>query len=526
MRIKQIIVLASILFTCNFMSMQVNGQTVFENTEAPVISYLQRMAQKGRIHLNDLMLPISRTEIQKALDSLSKQKNGLTTVEQKELAFYEEEYPQPQKRWTSLRVKEKDFELHIDPLLSMQRIQGNNISVNQVSNGVQLWGQTGHWGFQLYYRDYTETGKGLQSLDSITSFSNQTEKILVGLPTASSHNYSEMRANISYSWQKGNISFGKLPLSWGYGEAAKMVLSTKAPSYPALRMNYHPLSWLSFNYVHAWLNSNIADPNQSYYTNSDGVSGNQRIVYIPKFMAMHSVQIEAMKGLQIALGESIIYSDKIDPGFLMPLNIYKVYDNNRSNYSINAGSNGQIFLQVNSRNQIKNTHLYGSLFVDEIRISAALNAKKARNQIGYTMGGSITDILLPYLTIGMEYGKINPFVYQNLLPAQAYTNYNSVLGDWMGNNADRITVFAKYQAIPKLQLYARYQSIRKGIAGSIHDQYLAEPQPKFLEGGHTNYSNLLLQANYEWLHNLYLISKWESTEKNNLVQLGISLGLR
>ena len=549
MRIKHCILACIVLFI--LAPYNTKAQTVFENTEAPVIGYLQRMAQKGKIKFNDLILPVSRTEIQNALDSLLTKQFTLTSIEQKELAYYLEVYP-PQyftgsikkykgNKWTSISISDKNekgngkgidkgnFEMHIEPLLSAQRIQGSgdkSIAVNQVSNGAQLWGQSKHWGFQFYYRDWTETGTGLQNLDSMTSFSNQTEKILVGVPTASSHNYSEVRANLSYSWDKGNISFGKLPLSWGYGEAAKMVLSTKAPSYPSLRFNYQPLSWLSFNYAHAWLNSNIVDPTKSYSTNSDGVSGNQRIVYIPKFMALHSVQIEAMKGLQIALGESIIYSDKIDPGFLMPLNIYKVYDNNRSNYSINAGSNGQIFLQINSRNQIKNTHLYGSLFVDEIRISAALNAKKARNQIGYTMGGSITDILLPYLTIGMEYGKINPFVYQNLLPAQSYTNYNSVLGDWMGNNADRITVFAKYQAIPKLQLYARYQSIRKGIAGSIHDQYLAEPQPKFLEDGHTNYSNLLLQANYEWLHNLYLIGKWESTEKNNLVQLGISLGLR
>lgn len=523
MRIKHGIVVC-ILMAISIAPLDTKAQTIYENNESPVIFYLQRMAQKGRIDINDLMLPISRKQIQKALDSLQKQ--SLSLIEQKELAFYKEEYPNPQKRWTSLRVQEKDFEMHIDPLVSAQRIQGKDIAINQVSNGLQLWGQTKHWGFQFYYRDWTETGKGIQNLDSITAFSNQTEKILVGVNSDHSQNYSEIRANISYAWNKGDISFGKMPLSWGYGEAAKMVLSTKSPSYPAIRINYEPLSWFSFNYAHAWLNSNIIDPTQSYSTNSDGVSGNQRIVYIPKFMAIHSFQIKAMQGLTLALGESIVYSDKIDPGYLMPLNYYKVYDNNRSNYSINAGSNGQLFLQVNSRNQIKNTQLYGGIFIDEIRFSTMLNSQKSRNQLGYQLGGSITDIVVPYLSLGIEYSKINPFVYQNILPAQSYTNYNSVLGDWMGSNADRLTLFAKYTPLPKLFLNARYQHIRKGNAGSIHDQYLAEPQPGFLEGGYRNYNNVLLQANYEWIHNLYVTGKLESTEKNTLVQLGISLGLR
>ena len=138
----------------------------------------------------------------------------------------------------------------------------------------------------------------------------------------------------------------------------------------------------------------------------------------------------------------------------------------------------------------------------------------------------MTDIIARYLTLGIEYSKINPFVYQNLLPAQSYTNYNSVLGDWMGNNADRLTAFAKYHPIPKLLLYASYQKIRKGVEGSIRDQYLAIPQPAFLGGGYSNYSNLLLQANYEWIHNLYLTGNIMHTKKQSIVQLGISLGLR
>ncbi|MFK5073414.1 hypothetical protein ACI4BE_28205, partial [Klebsiella pneumoniae] len=91
---------------------------------------------------------------------------------------------------------------------------------------------------------------------------------------------------------------------------------------------------------------------------------------------------------------------------------------------------------------------------DEIRVSTIFNPAKSRNQVGYTLGGSVTDALLPYLTLGTEYTHVNPFVYSNIIPAQFYTQFGYSLGDWMGNNFDRSMVFAKYTPIPRLRLYA------------------------------------------------------------------------
>ncbi|MFX4404698.1 hypothetical protein ABTA52_20280, partial [Acinetobacter baumannii] len=80
-------------------------------------------------------------------------------------------------------------------------------------------------------------------------------------------------------------------------------------------------------------NSNIIDSTRSYNT---GVS--DRILYVPKYMATHSLIFTPKKGFDIAIGESIVYSDRLDIGFLIPINFFKIYDNNRSNYNIGAGS--------------------------------------------------------------------------------------------------------------------------------------------------------------------------------------------
>ena len=134
-------------------------------------------------------------------------------------------------------------------------------------------------------------------------------------------NYTDIRANINYSFKKGNISFGKDNIIWGYGENSNIVLSNKAPSYPYIRLDYKPTKWLNFNYSHAWLNSNIADSSLSYFTNSGRIDNDFRLVFVQKYLATHSIEVQAMKGLNIAIGESIVYSDKMDPGFLIPINL-------------------------------------------------------------------------------------------------------------------------------------------------------------------------------------------------------------
>ena len=212
-------------------------------------------------------------------------------------------------------------------------------------------------------------------------------------------------------------------------------------------------------------------------------------------------------------------------------------DENRGSCHIMAptASNGQLFLQVSSRNHLKNTHIYGNLFIDEIRLGSIFSQNKSRNQLGFTLGANITDIGLPYLTLGAEYTRINPFVYRNLAPAQDYTNYKYSLGDWMGNNADRWVINAKYTPIPRLKILLRYQQIRKGGAGTYNQQYFQEPQPKFLFELQSEQNEWFFQANYQWINNLYLnasFSAQQSTNKvsgvktnNELLHLGVAFGL-
>jgi hypothetical protein len=183
---------------------------------------------------------------------------------------------------------------------------------------------------------------------------------------------------------------------------------------------------------------------------------------------------------------------------------------------------------------LKNTHIYAQIFIDEIRASKVFNKNEKRNQLGYTFGINRTDLFLNYLTVGFEYSRINPFVYNNLMPTETYTTHSYYLGDWMGNNADRVYLFAQYVPVPKLRVKAWYQKIRKGENGTLYQQYYQSPQPPFLFRKLFDYKEAGLSAKYELINRLMISMELNSihtkyindaSSEQSGLRFGISYGL-
>ncbi|MCJ8209801.1 capsule assembly Wzi family protein [Mucilaginibacter sp. RS28] len=520
MTLKKSLIIVACLVLAAVNSLQ--AQAVFENPNHPVYKFLARQAQKGKVNYYDLVQPVTRQHIAEMLFELRKADN-LTDTEKKELDFYLNEYSEfnpDLKDQTELlfkrdqygnrrllNVNKGDFLLRADPALTYEYTKGKNKSVFKQASGVALWGQAGkHFSFQAYFQDINEKGDGV---DSTKKFTPETGIQRTASINHNLVNYSDVRANITYSWNNGLISIGKDQILYGYGQNGRLIMSDKAPSYPYLRLDYQPLKWLHFNYVFASLQSTVIDSSRTYRTGTN-LYGGVREVYVAKYFATHSLSFLLTKGLVLSLGESMISSDSFDPGYLVPLIFYKAYDQYQSRYKITTGSNGQFFFQASSRNNIPNTHLYASLFIDEIRLGSVFDPAKSRNQLGYNVGASVTDVFIPYLTLGAEYTRINPFVYNNLIPAQTYENQGYSLGEWIGQNADKAILWLSYNPLPRLTTMAQFTYIRKGRDGSVLDQYFAEPQPKFLEQGPVEaQKQLLVEARYEWLHRLYLRAAYQ-----------------
>ena len=541
----------------NFTSL--NAQV--QSHQSTVIDYLSRMAQKGKIEFNDFIKPIDRKIIFQKLTELQNQKD-LSAIEQKELQFFIAGFvlenptiihigssltdtsfgkngnsgPQffsfkklktnPTVQQNLITYKENGFGLIVNPMGNLT-MQSRNGKINTIQGrGFQLAGYAGkRIGFQLSFMDINEQGRydSLRMDNELPGFVRKettNPKIL---------NYSQMNATLSYRLNKGMITVGQDQQVMGYGRSGNIVLSDKAPAYPFYALNYQPSTWLKFNYMHAWLQSGVLDTRATYDLNNM-VYGGVRQQYLPKFFATHSVEIAPMKGLKINLGESIMYSENLQLAYMLPVTFFKAFDNQKFADNILTGSNGQFFFGFSSRNQLPNTHLYGQWMIDEIRLSTAFNSGKSRNHLGYQLGASVTDLFMHYLTLNAEYTRLNPFMYRNFIAAQNYSNANYSLGDWMGSNADRILLSAKYHPKANLSLEAFAFMLRKNGEASIEAQYFAEPQPKFGFNPQYRRTKMGLNAQYELWNNLMVNFSYANTFQKPTIGKGkwfsdLSLGV-
>ena len=504
------------------------AQIVYEPLYDDVYNFLRRVSQKGIIEFDDLIRPLPKMYIAEKLletDSLSSQ---LTPLEREELKFFLQSYyfeewfikydnkrdeflewfhDDPGGRWRVFSYGGDGFKLNFDPILGFEVGSVKDEMVSHFRNGFYSYGYIYDvLGFSFDFRDNTESGN---TIDKTKRFTPQT-----GVNARTSENYynysenkmeySEGKMMLATNWNWGSFAVGKEFIEWGYGDNGLIVMSQKAPSFPLMRLDINPVEWLSFNYFHAWLNSDVIDSSSFYYTEH----GDLRFAYRDKYLASHTLTIRPTRGLDIALGESIIYSDELEFLYLVPITFFRLADHYLSRQYNSAGSNVQFFASISSKGHINNTHLYGSLIIDELTLNGLFDSYSQRNQIGFTLGGSVTDLPISNLTFKLEYSKIYPYVYRHYISTTNYTSSSYLMGHWMGDNADQLYASASYRFIRGLEAIIWTRYIRQGEEQDVDYQF-TQTQPPFLAGLRTNYFYLGGEARYEFIHNLYFRLRYQ-----------------
>ena len=512
------IILLILLVGC----ISIPAQVVYEPLFSDVYSFLSRLSQRGVIDFDDHIKPLPRTYIAEKLLEAAGKHNQLTELEKEEINFYRKDFFNEEIMNSDLPLSEKHmsyfskdvagryrlfsytdnlFKLNVSPIYGYETGINKGKRVSHFWSGVSLYGYvTDAIGFSFNYRDNNETGETIdktKNFTPVTGVNNRTDANVYQYRSDKSE-YSEIRTMISANWDWGSVSVGKDFLGWGYGEGGEIVLSQKAPSFPFVRLDLKPVDWLSFNYFHGWLMSDVPDSTSIYTTRV----GTERFLFREKFIASHTLTITPITGLDVSIGESMIYSDRLEVSYLMPFMFFRLADHYLSRHYNYAGSNAQVFASISSKNHLKNTHLYSSLIIDEIVLGTILDKEKQRYQMGFSLGGSITDLLIDNFILTVEFAKLYPFVYDHFNQTQGYTNAAYNLGHWIGNNGDQFYVSAGYRILRGLALHLSGQYIRKGDRGTPDVQQFEPVQPPFLFGDRTHYTMVGAEAKYEITHEM------------------------
>lgn len=510
------------------------SQLVYEPLHRDVYSFLSRLSHKSVIAFDDQIRPVSRRYIAEKLLEAANKSNQLTSLEKEELDFYSKEFKREFDFIKNVKVNSSEikllgydegnrlrlfsyrdnfFSLNLSPILGFKIGSRDNQKLTHIWNGIYTYGYVDDYlGFSFNFFDNSESGKTIDKLKQFTPVTGVEAKSSVTVPLYSPDRmeYSEVNAVVATDWNWGSFAIGKDFMEWGYGESGLLVLSKKAPSFGFIRLDIHPVDWLRFNYIHGWLSSGVLDSNSIFYNQAGGIS----FSFIDKFIASHTLMFTPLKGLDISVGESIIYDEEIEFLYLMPIMFFRLADHQLSRQLNAAGGNAQLFFGISSKGQLPNTHLYGTLFIDEITISGLFDSYKQRNQLGFTLGGSITDLPIENLTAKIEYTKIYPFVYRHYIQTIDYQSAKYSIGHWMGHNSDLIYGSLNYRILRGLQATVWGQYIRKGEDGNVQQQYNIQPQPPFLFGSRKNYSYIGAEIKYEYTHDLFAKLQFQTTNSS------------
>jgi hypothetical protein len=495
-----------------------NGQSVSLPTTHEVYDFLKRLEARGIVKdYRDAFKPLSRVQIAKQLASVQSKLELLTTYERDTYEYLKSEFsyelgslagdPDPTDlRWRLLSADLTNGIINFDLNARLQWLKSGNESVRQRAQGVRFYGYAfKDVGFSFNFVDYREAGNAIDF-----GKANTPEPGVVH--TRSSGDFLEYNTTeAQLSWQVGEfiLSLEKMQNVWGYGARGNVILSRKSPSPPQFRMRIPIASWMDFVYVLADLHSNVLDSARSYRTYSSAIIDFYRPVYRSKYMAGHGVEITITDGLDLSLGETVIYSDKnIQLLYLLPVMFFKSGEHyNRDTDNIQwYGS-----LDVNL---IRNTNLYLSVLIDEISTDDLLNPGRARNQLGYTAGVRVYDVPLTNVELALEYTRLNPWVYTHKYPAATFTNNGYDMGHWIGQNADLLYVAIALTPVRELRLETSWEQYRKGGLKDVAFQYQTPSQPFLYSPVHKE-RTLGFTGRYQFARDAFLYGSLRLIERSD-----------
>ncbi|NVO01722.1 MAG: hypothetical protein HXX09_03395 [Bacteroidetes bacterium] len=494
------------------------SQDVFQHvSNTAIYDFMDELANQKVISINSAIKPYSRKFIAEKLVEAEKSITSLTKRQKEDLAFFKRDYfkelpgneniyyfgkglfnkenrekDRKNRRLDLFFSKDSLFTITINPIVGFQYFTNEKEHVYHRWNGAEANAYIGkNFGFYASLRDNYES-TALSTPDYLVQSTGAGFKGSV----KGGVEYSEMRGGVTYSNKWASIGVIKDHFVWGNNYNGSNIFSGKTPSFAQVYIKIHPVKWFEFNYVHGWLSSEVVDSANSYT-----IPSGTRLVYQEKHLSANMFTFIPFKKFNISLGNSIIYSNMgSNPAYYMPVFFYKSLDHTyvTSNF---GGSNAQMFFDVSSR-QIKNVHIYASVFIDELNISNMWDAAKQSNFFSGKFGFRFSKI--PNVSIIGEYTRTNPIAYKHFIPTTTFESNNYNLGHYLRDNSVEYYVCARIKPIRKLMIDLSYTESMRGKDYSytgINYSGLGDP---FIDSVAWKNKSVNLKFRYELFNDAYI----------------------
>jgi len=230
------------------------------------------------------------------------------------------------------------------------------------------------------------------------------------------------------------IQLGRDQARWGPGYRGSLTLSEQADVFDMIKLKVR-FKTLKLTYLHGFLNSGLGK----------------------KYLAGHRLEVRLRPGLYLGFSETVVYGGRgVEIMYLNPLIPYHIAehhlgdkDNNTMSFDITA-------------NIPRHFRFYAELFIDDYT-SLENPFTYAGNKWAALLGGFwIEPLGLKDTDLRLEYTRIEPYVYTHYEPINEYTNYDNILGHWLGPDADDLYLEANRRFSRDLKLGLFLEQGRRG----------------------------------------------------------------
>ncbi len=532
-RVKRYLTLILLLVKMEILSPFLYSQEVPHSVKnTGVYDFLDELANSRIIEINSVIKPYSRLFIAEKLTEAEGMKEKLNRRQQEELEFYLRDFWKETERYKGPTVQGHNS--------SYSPVEGGQGDVNSDGAKAQQIGIGGGWPDRrldlLYYEDSlfsitinpifggeifsNSSGKatywrnGLEArgyvahLGFYASLRDNHESPLLGKPEyltkregghiKGNTDWSEMTGGVTYGWQWGNIGLVKDAFQWGNNYNGAIIFGDRNPSFVQLKLNINPVKWFDFNYFHGWLNSMVVDSTESYWvTNSYGTD--YREVYHKKFIAANMFTFTPFKNLKVSAGNSIVYDgETMNPAYLIPLFFYKSVDHSQTSGIDNM--NSQMFFDISSR-QIKNLHIYGSMFIDELSVSR-FTKDDEWNFFSYKAGFRLSNFPVQNLSFTTEFTYTYPLTFQHYVPTTTFESSLFNLGHYLKDNSREWYFAFNYKPLRAMNISIYFtDAIRGPDYTELGTNRLGNPPLATVEWHNATVG---MKATYQVINDLYL----------------------
>ena len=468
-------------------------------TQVKLYDFLDELLADGVLVHQTAVRPYSRKQVATMLLEAQDADSLLNIRQKRDLAFYLNEYALERDTMVSNYVQYTDHSTYnvslADPQFSyrstdnmfkmrLRPILGGNLLMSKkgvifhrwygaelqmdIAKHLSIWGslRDNSWSGDWLSKTYFPTDNDRRLGARIHYGASQLQPALMPIAGVQykeanyGGDFSDSKGGISlYAWW-GSISVQRENIRWGDAYHASNILSGRAPAAPMISLQLTPCKWFQFDYFHAWLVSNVVD--STYYYVEETTNGTVRN-YRPmnKFMAANMFTFTPIKQLSISFGNSIIYAERsIQAAYFIPIAFYKSLDHLLTKGVRTQNQNSQAFASLSVR-PVEHLHLYGSMFVDEIKFSRFKPSNKENNPLSYLVGFNWSGWPVKGLSLKAEFVRSYIASYIHSIEVLDYTTNSFDMGHYLGDNAQSIYAELAYRPIRGMLIKASYTNDTK-----------------------------------------------------------------